>query len=84
MVKRELEVHLEETAERIEHTGKNSDEATAIALEKFGSPAETANTILAINARRLKFRTRLRLMIITLLPLVALAVVLFSIIPRWD
>ena len=83
-VKREIEVHLQESTERLENAGQNHDKAVETALEKFGSPAETADAIFKTNKKRLKLRARLRFLLISLMPLAALSMMVFSILPEWN
>ncbi|MFA7186497.1 MAG: permease prefix domain 1-containing protein, partial [Victivallales bacterium] len=83
-VRRELEVHLEESAENLENSGQNHDQAIETALKKFGSPAEAASDILQVNKKRMKSRARFRLALITFLPLIALGVMLVTVIPEWE
>lgn len=82
-VKREIEVHLQESTERLENAGQDHDKAVETALEKFGSPAETADAIFKTNKKRLKLRARLRFLLISLMPLAALVMMVFSILPEW-
>lgn len=83
-VQLEIEVHLQETAERLENAGQDHDKAIDAALKKFGSPAEAADAILKVNKKRLKFRARLRILLVALIPILAISACLFSIIPSWQ
>jgi len=83
-IQREIEVHLQETAERLETAGQDHGKAIDVALEKFGSPAEAADAILKVNKKRLKFRARLRILLVALIPILAISACLFSIIPSWQ
>lgn len=71
-VKREMEDHVASVAEHEEALGAAPDAAVEKALAKFGPPAEVADSVLAVNLKRLKLRSRLRILFLWLLPIIAI------------